>query len=269
MAFKIACVLYATTESGIDSTTAPDVLYLTDHEAIDPGDDILSYMGAVIVGSPTNVSSGSTSTIEVDSMVMETSSPIRAAYDTDGNGTTDSDFQAGAGVIVVDRNNPGRGVACGAIETVDLANSELVINIASGTLGTLTGTAILVAVPAVEYRVTGGTLFRNGQRMALGVEDLQVAYLFDFDADGVTAASEVRGGASGTAYAANGESVEDLRQIRLNLVTRTRIEDARFPAGVFRATENRGAVAGNDGFRRRVNISTIMPRNLVNRIDTT
>jgi type II secretory pathway pseudopilin PulG len=253
---------------GIDSTSGPDSLYVSDHEAIDPGDDIVSYGGAGIAGGAGNVATGAVVTLVLDSVIIEPPSPSRPAYDTNNDGTNDSDFQRDAGVIVVDRNDPGRGVACGRVRSVDAANDRIGVEILSGTLGTLTGTADLVVVPAVEYRVDGGVLFRNGLRLARGVEDLQIAYLFDFDGDGAIASNEVRGDAGGTAYVARNQSVEDLREVRINFVARTRVEDPRFDAGSFQALENRAEVAGNDGYRRRVHTSTIMPRNLVNRMNT-
>jgi prepilin-type N-terminal cleavage/methylation domain-containing protein len=253
---------------GIDSTNGPDILYVSDYAAIDPGDDVVSYPGAEIIGGAANdVSTGAVISLVLDSRIIEPPSPLRAAYDTNNNGTNNSDFQANGGVIVLDRNDPGRGVACGRVRTV-AANFELIaVEILSGTLGALTGTADLVAVPAVEYRVAGDVLLRNGLRLARGVEDLQIAYLFDFDGDGAIASNEVRGDAGGTAYVAKNQSVEDLREVRINFVARTRIEDPRFDAGSFQALENRTAVTGNDGFRRRVYTSTIMPRNLVNRMN--
>jgi len=253
---------------GIDSTNGPDSLYVSDYEAIDPDDDIVSYAGATITGGSGNVTTGSVVTLLLDSVIIEPASPSRAAYDTNSDGTNDSDFQTNGGVIVVDRNDPGRGVACGQVSAVDAANDRIGVQILSGTLGTLTGTADLVAIPAVEYRIDGGVLFRNGLRLARGVEDLQVAYLFDFDGNGAIASNEVRGDAGGTAYVAKNQSVEDLLQVRINFVARTRIEDPRFNAGSFQALENRNAVAGNDGYRRRVHTSTIMPRNLVNRMNS-
>ena len=254
---------------GIDSTNGPDSLYVSDYEAIDPGDDIVSYTGAKIIGGATNdVSTGAVIALALDSKIIEPPSPSRGAYDTSNNGTNDSDFQQGAGVIVMDRNDPGRGVACGQVRIVAANVNVIAVEILSGTLGTLTGAADLVVVPAVEYRVAGGVLFRNGLQLARGVEDFQVAYLFDFDGDGAIAANEVRGDAGGTAYVAKNQSVEDLREVRINFVARTRIEDPRFDAGSFQALENRTAVTGNDGFRRRVYTSTIMPRNLVNRMNT-
>jgi len=252
---------------GIDSTSAPDVLYVTDHEAIDPGDDILSYDGGRITGGVTNVAAGN-AILVLDSVIMEPPSPTRPAYDTNGDGTPDSDFQKNAGVIIADRLNPDRGVSCGQVLGIDAANNRIGVKILSGSLGTLVGAAELIAVPAIEYRVQNGVLFRNGLAMARGVEDLQVAYLFDLDGDGVVASSEVRGATSGTAYTAKNQSVEDLRQIRINFVVRTRVEDPQFHAGALPAIENHPAVAGTDGFRRRIHTTTIMPRNLVNRMET-
>ncbi len=254
---------------GIDSTSGPDTLYVSDYEAIDPGDDIVSYEGARITsGATDNVSTGSVISLVLDSVIIEPPSPVRAAYDTNDDGTNDSDFQEDAGVIVIDRNNPGRGVACGQVRVVDAANDKIAVEILSGPLDTLVGTASLEAVPAVEYRVAGGVLLRNGLKLARGLEDLQIAYLFDFDGDNEIAASEIRGASGGTAYVAKNQSVEDLLQVRINFVTRTRKEDPRFHAGSFQAKENRAAIAGNDGYRRRVHTSTILPRNLVNRMNT-
>jgi hypothetical protein len=241
---------------------------VSDHEAIDPGDDIVSYEGAKITGGVGNVTTGSVITLNLDSVIVEPLSPSRPAYDTNNDGTNDSDFQRNAGVIVMDRNDPDRGVACGQVRSVDAANDRISVEILSGTLDTLIGGPQLVAVPAVEYRVAGGVLFRNGLRLARGVEDFQIAYRFDLDGDGAIASSEVRGDAGGTAYVAKNQSVEDLREVRINFVARTRTEDPQFAAGSFQALENRNEVAGNDGYRRRVYTSTIMPRNLVNRMNT-
>lgn len=254
---------------GIDSTSGPDTLYVSDYTAIDPGNDIVSYRGARITGAPGNVTIGSVISLVLDSVIIEPPSPTRPAYDTNNDGTNDSDFRPNAGVIVLDRNDPSRGVACGRVAAVNAAADGISVEILSGTLGTAgAGTAELVVVPAVEYRVAGGVLYRNGLRLARGVEDLQIAYLFDFDKNKVIAASEVRGADGGTAYVAKDQSVEDLLQVRINFVTRTRIEDPRFDAGSFQNLENRAEVTGNDGYRRRVHTSTVMPRNLVNRMNT-
>jgi prepilin-type N-terminal cleavage/methylation domain-containing protein len=253
---------------GNDATTGSDALYLTDHEAIDPGDDLASYNGIDITGNPVNVTSGSNSTLNFATLVAEPA-PARPNYDADGNGTADSDFQANGGVIVVDLNDSDRGVACGSVVSVNVGGTSIVVAINSGALGAATGTTNLVAIPAIEYRVAAGTLMRNGLPLARGVDDLQIAYLFDLNGDGAIAASEVRGAAGGTVYSAKALSVEDLRHLRINIVTRTRLEDSQFSDGSFQNVENRAAIAGNDGFRRRVYTTIVMPRNLINRMEST
>lgn len=254
---------------GIDSTNGPDTLYVSDHEAIDPGDDIVSYRGAKITGGASgNVSTGAPMSLALDSKIIEPPSPVRGAYDTNNNGTNDSDFMKYGGAIVMDLNDPDRGVACGRIRHVTAAFNAISVEFLSGTLGNLSGTADLVVIPAIEYRVTDGVLYRNGVRLARGVEDLQIAYRFDLDGDGAIADDEVRGADGGTVYQAKNQSVELLREVRVSFVARTRREDPRFSAGSFQALENRAEVPGNDGYRRRVHTSTIMPRNLVNRMNT-
>jgi len=251
---------------GVDSVNGSDILYVSDHEAIDPGDDMVAYGGARITGGAGNVVNGAG--MALDSVIIEPPSPTRAAYDTNNDGTNDSDFQMNGGVIVADRNNPGRGVACGRVSAINAATDQVAVQFSSGNLAALAGTAELVIVPAIEYRVANGVMFRNGVRLARGVEDFQVAYLFDLDGNGAIAASEIRGAAGGTVYTASNQSIEFLRQLRINLVARTRTEDPAFSAGSFPAMENRTAIAGNDGFRRRVHTSTVMPRNLVNRMES-
>jgi hypothetical protein len=174
-------------------------------------------------------------------------------------------------VILLDRDNPARGVLCGRVVSVNIGAESVRITVVSGALGAVgAGTPDPVLIPATEYRVDNQLILRrNGLALARGVEDLQVAYLFDFDGDNAIAANEIRGDAGGTAYVANAQSIEDLRQLRINFVARTRTEDERFNAGSFQATENRVPVAGNDGYRRRVHTSTILPRNLVNRMEAT
>jgi hypothetical protein len=53
--------------------------------------------------------------------------------------------------------------------------------------------------------------------------------------------------------------------VRANLVLRTRFPDANWSQGVFQNLENRTAVAGTDGFRRRVHTATVRLRNVGNR----
>jgi prepilin-type N-terminal cleavage/methylation domain-containing protein len=241
---------------GIDATTAPDVLYVSDAGAIDPGDDVATYEGASIGG--TQVADGA---IAVSSLVMEPA-PSRPAYDTDANGVADSDFREGAGVIVMDAADPSRGAACGRVTDVDLAGPQLTIDYQSGGLAGVGAGAQLIIVPAHEYRIANGDqLLRDGVLLAEGVEDLQVAYFYDKDTDNVVDADEMRG-VPGDNYDASAQDTNEVREVRVNLVTRTRMEDREWSQGTSQALENRAAGVASDGFRRRTYTSTVMLRNL-------
>ena len=58
------------------------------------------------------------------------------------------------------------------------------------------------------------------------------------------------------------EHHSDLREIRFNLVLRTRAEDPLYESGYMQATENRAALGAPDGFRRRLLTTTVRPRNI-------
>jgi hypothetical protein len=174
----------------------------------------------------------------------------------------DADFVVDGGVIVMDLLNPGRGTACGRVSAVNPVASTLGVEIRSPVLAATAAAAQLVAVPAHEYRIVGDALFRDGTRLAGGVEDLQVAFFLDADGDNVVDANEVHGDGAGPDYLAAGQDNAQVREVRFSLVTRTRSEDREWSNGRPQATENRAAVAAADGFRRRVYTSTVMLRNV-------
>lgn len=247
------------TACGVDELNGPDTLYLTDAGAIDAQNDYLTYSGATIGGGVTAPSvGGSGVTLPLSSLVME--GAVRPAYDTDGNGTPDSDFRVGAGAIVADVSNAARGTACGTVTEVDLGAPSIKVVFRSA-LGAVGGAPQLIAVPANEYRLNGTNLLWNGNLLATGIEDLQVAYVFDNDGDNVIDAGEERG-IGGAAYDSEDELAEFLREIRTNLVARTRLEDAEFDKGQLQRTENRSGVGvTTDGFRRRVLTTRVRLRN--------
>ena len=111
--------------------------------------------------------------------------------------------------------------------------------------------------------MNGDELKRDGLLLAKGVEDLQVALFLDANDDNVVDPGEMRG-VSGAPFASQGTDMRSLRELRVNLVARTREEDRDFE-GKAQARENRAA-GGGDGFRRRVYTSTIMLRNMVPRL---
>jgi len=248
---------------GVDNKTGPDLLYVSDATAIDPQDDLATYDGITLSGA-TNVAVGN-QTFNVSSLVLEPS-PARPAYDTTGDGTPDADFVVNGGVIVMDLLAPGRGTACGRITAVNLGGPSLGVEIRSPVLAAVAGASQLVAVPAHEYRIANGDqLFRDGVLLAGGVEDLQVAYFFDADGDNRIDANEVHGDGTGPDYVAAAQDASSLREVRFDLVTRTRAQDREWSQGRPQATENRTAVVANDGYRRRVYTSTVMVRNVGSR----
>jgi hypothetical protein len=259
----------AASACGVDSTSGPDMLYLSDGSAIDPGADTAEYGGAAVVAGA--VVAG-TAALTLDSMVMEPTAPFRAAVDTDADGVNDSDFRPKGGVIFFDSGNADAGVACGRITALDAAAKVITVQIVApfdnpGAI-TLGG---LRAVPANEYRIEGTDLLWNGIVLAGNIEDLQVAWIFDTDGDNlVNPAKEVYGASgvapydsSGSILGTNYENAADLREVRVNLVARTRLEDQDFTSGRPQALENRnGAAFQDDGFRRRVLTSRLRLRNL-------
>ncbi len=246
---------------GLDATNAPDVLFVSDADAISPGTEKVADFGADLTG--TNVATGS-QTLVVDGLVAEPA-PFRAAYDLDADGVADSDFRELAGVIVTDLAAPARGAACGIVTDIPNATS-LVVDILTTPLAAA-GTAQLVAIPAHVYQLTiAGQLQRDGIVLAENVDDIQVAYFFDSDEDAIVDANEYRGDDTVDYLAADAAITEDrIREVRVNLVLRTRFEDPSWTQGVFQNAENRVAVAGTDGFRRRVHTATVRLRNVGNR----
>ena len=100
----------------------------------------------------------------------------------------------------------------------------------------------LVLVPAIAYTVDANSrLLRNGLALANDVEDFQVAYFIDSDGDGtVTNDDEYPGSAAATQdYQSRNTDHTDLREVRFNIVVRARTTDPTYSEGFQQATENR------------------------------
>jgi prepilin-type N-terminal cleavage/methylation domain-containing protein len=251
---------------GIDDDAGPDRIYISDYTAINPTAAKGTFDGAEIQNAITNVSTGGPNWLQLGSLTIEpgTGDP---AYDTDGNGTNDSDFQEGGGVIVVDLLALDRGSACGRVEDVNIGGEQINVFIVSDDLDTASGITNLRAVPAIEYRITGGELYRNGLKLAESIEDLQFAYFMDINGDNLIDTDEMRGDGIDDDYVAQDNNAADLREVRFNIVVRTRSQDERFTEGYFQALENRDDPgAGRDGFRRRVHTNTVRLRNVGDRV---
>ncbi len=252
---------------GVDSTVGPDRIFISNSDALMPGSILEPDLGAAIVGNPVNIVAGA-QTLTVDSLVLETDTPD-PAYDSDGDNTLDSDFQVGDGVIIADENNPDRGSACGVVQRITLPDI-LDIDIVTDTLAAPGGgdTPSLKVVPANVYTIDANRqLFRGRYLLADEIEDMQIAWLFDDDGDNVVDPNEYRSDGAGPAYDAAALDVTTLREVRLNLVVRTRTQDPSNSQGRMQALENRAPAAANDSFRRRVYTSTVRLRNIGQRAE--
>lgn len=260
----------------VDATATPDVLFVTDAGAVDPTSEIRNDLGARLtagfnVAGDDLVGTGSR-TFTLDSMMIEAAAPA-GAYDTDANGVADSDFRVGSGAIFTDAGNPGRGSACGTVTALNLAGRTITVTVESSTLGGMPATpepVEIVAIPAHVYRINGNLqLVRNTLPVADDVEDLQIAAFVDADQDRVVDANEYRGVSAAVILDPSGTNISLTREVRANFVVRTTRQDAENPNGRFQQAENRAAVAGTDGFRRRAYSAVVMLRNVGSRVDLT
>lgn len=254
---------------GVDSTTGPDTLYVSDSDAIRTVDELPLGLRGSDLGAITSVEpddSVSTTTLSVDTVIIDGV----ASYRKDsGSAGLDSDFRVGAGAIVVDALNTDRGVACGRVTAVTTGGTPSVTVAFDSELDSGSGISELVVIPAHVYRIdTGVTPFqleRNGTKLAADVEDLQVAYFYDADGDGLAAATEYEGNSSTNVYDPEAVDGANLLDVRFSVVIATRGVDPRKRTNASRgeARENRDptTVPGDDGRHRRVYTSTVRIRN--------
>jgi prepilin-type N-terminal cleavage/methylation domain-containing protein len=245
---------------GIDNTDKPDILFVTDTEPINPDKATTAALGATVVSGYTASLSEKVLTLD-DVVVDRAAAPKDAYFDTSGDGAPDADFVVGRGAILVDTANPALGTACGLVTDVDAAANRVTVDFQTS----ITAGGTLVLIPAIAYSIdANATLLRNGMALATDVEDLQVAYFIDGDENGTPKAddSEYPGAGASPAYTSNATDHSKLREVRFNIVVRSRNTDPNYSEGFVQATENRGVVGANDGFRRRVFTSTVRPRNI-------
>lgn len=258
---------------GDDNNSAPDEFFVSDAGPLDPAVVQSARLGAVITGGYNTTSMSQNWTLDPNTVDLDGDGSF--FYDNDANGLNDSDFLRGGGFILVDRANPGRGTACGVVS--DERPNTFSVDFSSAPIpGPTPANEELVVVPAHHYRVQSPAnqpmrLERNGDLLALDVEDFQVSYFFDVDGDGlidaVNPANENPGTVAGGLYTASAWDPRDLREVQVSIVARSRLPDPEFQ-GEFQATGNRVPPAGTDGFRRRVHTATVRPRNVGHRGQT-
>lgn len=244
---------------GVDDDDGPDALYVSDYSRIVamsvlPPALLTRPLGATVVGAPAAGVAAGSQTLTVDTM------------DLDGTGGTD--FAVGAGLILADRNGASTSVACGTVTAVNVVGGGGTVQVdLENATGALPDGAELVAVPAIVYEVVGASLRRNGVVIVDQVEDLQIAWFFDLDGDQLVDPGEYIADGQGVADAYEPTTLDSslLREVRINVVIRTRDEDPNetWQGGIGQVTENRDpdSVAPMDGARRRVHSATVRLRN--------
>lgn len=245
---------------GVDSTTAPDMLFVSDTDVIRTAENLPASLAGTRL-SASRVTGLPPGTITLDDVIIDQ----QATYDTDGTPGPDSDFREDGGYILVNLDDPKR-VYCGRITDVNAGAKQITVTADSGTPS---GAGNWVFVPAHVYRINAGALERDGVVLARDVEDLQLAWFYDLDDDGQIDANEDFGSGGGepdldTAGWGTITDTSLLREVRFDLVVRTAEADPTDPsAGVGQPRENRTNVPGPDGRRRRVHTATIRLRNVV------
>jgi prepilin-type N-terminal cleavage/methylation domain-containing protein len=250
----------------VDQQNGPDTLFVTDADPINPTSQTRPQLGATVTGGSYSGALG-TKTINVDNVVLD-GTPF---YDTNNDGVADADFRINGGAILIDADNPARGTACGVVTAVNPGGNALTINFQT-TIGAPPLGERIVVVPAHVYAIAQRgpaanptfTLTRDGRDIAADVEDLQVAFFFDVDNNGQMGApaAENPGSAAGNPYVSSAWDNRQLREVRLNVVVRSRDPDPTDRQGLTQATENRAAAAATDQFRRRVHTATVRLRNV-------
>lgn len=256
---------------GLDQTTGSDELYVSETEPIVPDDARAGDLGARLAATETWDNPTGSTTLDLDSTTTDLDGDGTYFYDNDGDGTGDADFRVDGGVIIGDLANPHRGAVCGRVTAA--SSSDITFVTVAGSLvahdSVNDAEEEIVFIPAARYWVDAaggvGRLMRNADLLAQGVEDFQVSYFFDVDDDGVvdTATAEEPGTKTGNAYNPGSWDNSTLKEVRFSIVVRTRADDQAFADGAFVALENRTPPGGaNDGFRRRVVVGSVRPRNV-------
>jgi len=249
---------------GYDNLNIPDRLYVSNADAIrsvfaleGANEDLSGNYGAPVSGvTAVWTRNGSSASVTLNRLWVDVAA--------DG-----ADFAVNGGVILVNRRDPKADIACGNITA--LVGNTLTIDLHDTKIGPVGLNADVVAIPAHEYTLTSGgptgSLLRDNMLIAQDVEDLQLAYFFDFDDDLEVDAGETFGSAGGTdlAFEGNASDPSKLLEVQLNLVTVTRDNDPNrdWTLGAGEVTGNRaaGTLSAGDGKRRRVYSARIRLRN--------
>jgi len=225
-------------EAGVGSIdgggAASDLLCMSDPSIVD---------AAVLTGVTSRFDGASTTA----NLGAGASSVALSAGSLDIDADGDDDFAVGAGVLI---STTGR-VHCGVIDGI----AGTTISFSPPTPGGFNAPAgDTIVVPALVYQVNGTRLTRNLTVLSDQVEDLQVEFGVDVDANGVVENAEF------PIHDLNGQDLLLLRNARVHVTTRTLRPEPDFTGG-FAAVANRAAGAVDNFKRRRVSADAVL-RNL-------
>lgn len=212
----------------------PDILCVSDPSVMDAsqfGNSNSRFEGARLAG-PLGGASSSVTLLAAD-------------LDVDGDG--DDDFATGRGILVSD----GDESHCALVTAV--AGNTVSFDVATPG-GFSASPPQARAVPALVYRVAGTRLTRNGQVLSTQVEDLQVEFGVDEDADGEIGPAEF------PIHDLAGSSLDRVRTARVYVTVQAPRPDPDFQGGL-PAAANRAAGPA-DTFRRRRLIGDATLRNM-------
>ncbi len=214
-------------------TAAADVLCMSDPSVLVEAEYLDASDRFAAAGVSTNLGGG-------DSVL----NLVASEMDIDGDGN--SDFAASGGILISD----GSTSHCAQVTAISGTAVTFTPATASGASFSLLSTR---AVPATIYAITGSTLTRNGLLLSTQMEDLQVEFGVDADADGKIEGAEF------PIHDLAGSDRSRVRLARISLTSRTAREDVEFD-GSRAAAANRVAGAA-DHFKRRKAVADAVLRN--------
>jgi hypothetical protein len=175
-----------------------------------------------------------------------------ASMDIDGDG--DLDFGNNQGIIISD----GSDTHCARITSITAGNTVNFLPLTPAGFSVAAGAGR--AVPALIYQVTGAGLTRNSVMLSTQVENLQIEFGVDNDADGLIEAPAPD----------NEFPIHDLatlnpaqiRLVRVSVIARTSSQDPSLD-GIGTPSVANFIGGAPDGFLRRRYTATVIPRNLL------
>jgi prepilin-type N-terminal cleavage/methylation domain-containing protein len=173
---------------------------------------------------------------------------VAVELDIDGDGN--DDYAVGEGIIV----SAGTGTHCARITAIAGGEIDFEPETPTGFAAPMVSAR---AVPAIIIEVGSDGLRRNGLLLSPLVEDMQVAFAVDLDADGEIEDAEF------PIHTLTALDPALVRGAELTVLTRTLVEDPALETPGRQAIGNRDAAGAPDSFRRRHSTITIAPRNML------